>query len=161
MKWSKATSPKADKDTRALEIVCQDNHDHVESSPSTVKSTITKATCPNEEDNSMDNEEVQHHDEESSATSEKKKKTILEGDDLKKSDKLGIGSYALVAMIGVSIYAVWKYALGAPTTLTETKEGFEDFWESAKTFNFDDFKDVMKNGLEGLDFGSFFDGDPR
>ena len=166
MKWSpskaRATSAKEDKDTGAVEIVCQD--DHVESSLSTVISNITKATCPNEEEDSMVNEEGQQHDDEESSTAtgnEKKKKTILEGDDLQKSDKLGIGSYALVAMIGVSIYAVWKYALGAPTTLTETKEGFQDFWESAKTFNFDDFKDVLKNGLEGLDFASFFDEDPR
>jgi hypothetical protein len=112
----------------------------------------TKSTCC--EDDSLDGEQraLKATEDDEASTSSKVKK---------KSDKIGIGSVALIAMIGLSGYAFWKYALGSPTTFTDTKEGFVEFWENAKNFRFDDFKDVLKDGLDGLDFGSFFDNDPR
>ena len=113
----------------------------------------TKSTC---EDDSYDEEirgadERREDDDEASSTLKKEKK----------NEKLGIGSFAAIAIIGLSGFAFWKYGLDSPTTLTETKEGFKDFWDKAKNFDFDDFKDVLKNGLDGLDFGSFFESDPR
>jgi hypothetical protein len=115
------------------------------------ESTGTKSTVDEDDSHFKD---VRHRksksDDDASTTSTKKK-----------NEKLGIGSVALVAIIGLSGYAFWKYALGSPTTFTETKEGFVQLWENTKNISFDDFKDVLENGLDGLDFGSFFNNDPR
>lgn len=72
-----------------------------------------------------------------------------------------IGSLTSLAVIGASGYCVWRFALGSPTTVEEAEQGAKDLWEKAKNFDFDDFTQVLEDGLEGLDFGSFFDSDPR
>ena len=74
--------------------------------------------------------------------------------------RLGIGSFILIAVIGISGYCIWKYSLGSPTNLSEAQQGFKDLWNAAGNVTLDDFKDVLKNGLDGLDFGRFFDNDP-
>ncbi|KAL7488687.1 hypothetical protein ACHAW6_014278 [Cyclotella cf. meneghiniana] len=75
--------------------------------------------------------------------------------------RLGVGSFILIAVIGISGYCIWKYSLGSPTNLSETQQGFKDLWTAARNVSLDDFKDVLKDGLDGLDFGQFFDNDPR
>lgn len=72
-----------------------------------------------------------------------------------------IGSLTSIAIIGASGYCVWRFALGSPTTVEEAQQGAQDLWEKAKTINFDDFTQVLEDGLEGLDFGGMFDSDPK
>jgi hypothetical protein len=72
-----------------------------------------------------------------------------------------IGSLTSVAIIGASGYCVWRFALGSPTTVEEAQQGAGDLWEAAKNIDFDDFTKVLEDGLEGLDFTSFFDNDPK
>ena len=72
-----------------------------------------------------------------------------------------IGSLTSIAILGASGYCVWRFALGSPTTVEEAQQGAKDLWEKAKTINFDDFTQVLEDGLEGLDFGGMFDSDPK
>jgi hypothetical protein len=136
-----------DDDTHTVEVAYGEDPVIYDSSGSAL-STATKSTV--DEDDSYGGE-VRHRKSDDDAST---------ASTMKKSEKLGIGSVALVAIIGLSGYAFWKYALGSPTTFTETKEGFIQLWENTKNISFDDFKDVL-NGLDGLDFGSFFNNDPR
>lgn len=53
------------------------------------------------------------------------------------------------AVVGGAGFAVWKYALGSPTTAAAALEGLGDF------------TNVLKDGLQGLDFGKFFEKDPQ
>ena len=52
-------------------------------------------------------------------------------------------------VLGGTSYLVWKYALGSPTSVSAARAGL------------DDFKTVLKDGLDRLDFGRLFDNDPK
>lgn len=138
-----------DSDTDTVEVVY--GQDPTYSAVSTV-SASTKSTL--EDDDSHDGELYTSKEKENAKDC---KSTVAK----KKSNKLGIGSFAIIAIMGSSGYAFWRYGLGSPTTFSETKESFQDLWEAARNITLDDFKDVLENGLDGLDFGSLFDNDPR
>ena len=72
-----------------------------------------------------------------------------------------LGSFTSLAIIGAGGYCIWRFALGSPTTVEEAKKGAQDLWEQAKNIDFDDFTAVLEGGLDGLDFGRFFDSDPK
>ncbi|KAL3805298.1 hypothetical protein HJC23_009005 [Cyclotella cryptica] len=72
-----------------------------------------------------------------------------------------IGSLTTAALLGVSGFLIWKYALDSPTNTAEAQQGAQDLWKKAQNFSLDDFAQVLEGGLDGLDFGQFFDNDPK
>lgn len=60
-----------------------------------------------------------------------------------------VGTLLTLSLLGGAGYAIWRYALGSPTTLSAARQGFGDF------------TNVLKDGLQGLDFGKFFGNDPQ
>jgi hypothetical protein len=72
-----------------------------------------------------------------------------------------LGSLTSIAIIGASGYCIWRFALNSPTTVEEAQGGAKNLWEQAKNIDLDDFTKVLEGGLEGLDFGGFFNNDPK
>jgi hypothetical protein len=66
----------------------------------------------------------------------------------RKQKRRVVTALATTAVLGGAGFAIWKYALGSPTTTAEALEGLGDF------------TNVLKDGLKGLDFGKFFNNDP-
>jgi hypothetical protein len=66
----------------------------------------------------------------------------------RKKKRRVVGAVATAAVLGGAGFAVWKYALGSPTSASAALEGLGDF------------TNVLKDGLKGLDFGKFFNNDP-
>lgn len=60
-----------------------------------------------------------------------------------------VGTLLTLSLLGGAGYAIWRYALGSPTTLSAARQGFGDF------------TNVLKDGLQGLDFGKSFGNDPQ
>ena len=67
------------------------------------------------------------------------------------------GVTTAVILIGCGV-AIWYFALGAPTTVGDLKDGFGNAVNNTKT-KIDSLGDVLDN-LDGLDWGSFFADDP-
>jgi len=69
-----------------------------------------------------------------------------------------------LAIIGGAAYLTWKYGLDAPTNWAETQEGAGNLWQAAgnkwNEWDLGNFSDVL-DGLDNLDFGNLFDGDPK
>jgi hypothetical protein len=69
-----------------------------------------------------------------------------------------------LAIIGGAGYLTWKYGLDAPTNWAETQEGAGNLWQAAgnkwNEWDLGNFSDVL-DGLDNLDFGNLFDGDPK
>ncbi|KAL7486132.1 hypothetical protein ACHAW6_011733 [Cyclotella cf. meneghiniana] len=65
-----------------------------------------------------------------------------------KSRKI-IRAATAAVIVGGSSFLIWKFALGSPTTASDALEGL------------DDFKNVLKDGLDGIDFGKLFNNDPK
>jgi hypothetical protein len=68
-----------------------------------------------------------------------------------------MGGISTLIILGVSGFLVWKYALNSPQNLGEAQQGASDLWGKARDT---DWGEVL-DGLDGLDFGSFFDQDPK
>lgn len=76
-----------------------------------------------------------------------KKDVQLEAAPRKKKRRI-VAALVTTAAVGGAGFAVWKYALGSPTTTAEALQGLGDF------------TNVLKDGLKGLDFGGLFGNDP-
>ncbi|EED91794.1 predicted protein [Thalassiosira pseudonana CCMP1335] len=68
-----------------------------------------------------------------------------------------MGGLSTLIILGVSGFLVWKYALNSPQNMGEAQQGASDLWGKARDT---DWGEVL-DGLDGLDFGSFFDQDPK
>jgi predicted Zn-dependent protease len=68
-----------------------------------------------------------------------------------------MGGISTLIILGVSGFLVWKYALNSPQNMGEAQQGASDLWGKARDT---DWGEVL-DGLDGLDFGSFFDQDPK
>ncbi|KAL3805297.1 hypothetical protein HJC23_009004 [Cyclotella cryptica] len=60
-----------------------------------------------------------------------------------------VGAATAAVILGGSAFLTWKYALGSPTSASDALEGL------------DDFKNVLKDGLDGIDFGKLFNNDSK
>ena len=79
----------------------------------------------------------------------------------RKNQTTFMGAISTLAIVGVGGFIIWKYALGEPKNMTEAQDGAKDLFNQAKNVSLGDFKDVLEEGLAGMDFGQFFDNDPR
>ncbi len=75
----------------------------------------------------------------------------------KKKQKIIGGATTGIVLIGCGV-AIWYWALGAPTTMGELKDGFGRAVNNTKT-KIDAIGDVLDN-LDGIDWGGLFRDDP-
>jgi hypothetical protein len=68
-----------------------------------------------------------------------------------------------LTVLSVAGFLTWKYGLDEPQSWEETQEGFKEIWEAAgdqwKEWDLGNFTDVL-DGLDGVEFGELFGGDP-
>lgn len=80
------------------------------------------------------------------------------------SKKRNLGMSLLSAgFLAAAGYLTWKYALGAPETWEETKEGLDDLFDAAgekwDEWDLGNFSNVL-DGLDDFSFGDLFNEDP-
>ncbi|KAL3779308.1 hypothetical protein ACHAW5_006474 [Stephanodiscus triporus] len=101
------------------------------------------------------------------ATKKKKSGAVASRNDAEKYDRdtrrMAKALFTLT-VLSVAGFLTWKYGLDEPQSWGETQEGFKDIWEAAgdqwKEWDLGNFTDVL-DGLDGVEFGDLFGGDPK
>ncbi len=80
-----------------------------------------------------------------------------------KSRRLLLTVFA-IAILGGAAYLTWRYGLDTPTNWAETQQGAGNLWQAAgnkwNEWDLGNFSGVL-DGLDNLDFGNLFGGDPK